>query len=148
MKITNFSFTLCQAINNNGYDDNYYVNIDESGKTTVSHPYKNIPYKEQKAILGVIQNAIGKYAELVGLCDLHNRTLELEEYAPEVSLEEEKAIAAAKLSAAQKLELALKSASLQSCALGEQEVSTGADGDIDESKPTIVISKVKVEDNW
>lgn len=121
MKITSFQLTLRQAATKDGYGDNYYVNIDESGAASVSHPYKNIPYKEQASIFGIIQTAIAKYAEIVEICDRSNRALELEEYAPTMSTEEEKAIAAAKLSAAQELE----SAAPQSCALGDEEVSTG-----------------------
>lgn len=115
MKITNFSFTLRQAATKDGYGDNYYVNIDENGVTSISHPYKSIPYKEQGAIFGVIQKAINEYAKLVELCDVNNRTLKLEEYAPKVSAEETTS----------------ESTAPQTCALGDEEVSTGADGDID-----------------
>jgi len=148
MKITNFSFTVRQADTKDGYGDNYYVNIDKDGDVNVSHPYKNIPHEEQAAILSVIQTGIIQYDMLVKECTRANKRLKLEEYAPVVSSEEEKAIAAAKLSAAQELELLVNSASPQSCALGDGEVSTGADGDIDKSKPTIVISRVTEEDNW
>lgn len=164
MKITSFSFTLRQASTEDGYGDNYYVNIDDNGNTNVSHPYTTIPYKEQKALLGVIQSAIAKYAELVELCDIHNRILELEEYAPKVSsedaAEEAKGIAAAKLSAAQELEALAESSVLQPSRLGDGEVSTviedapfeevetGVDGDIDKPKSTIVITKVTEEDDW
>ena len=148
MKITNFSFTVRQADTKDGYGNNYYVNIDKDGDVNVSHPYKNIPHEEQAAILSVIQTGIIQYDKLVKECTRANKRLKLEEYAPVVSSEEEKAIAAAKLSAAQELELLVNSASPQSCALGDGEVSTGADGDIDKSKPTIVISRVTEEDNW
>lgn len=136
MKITNFSFTLCQAIREDGYGDNYYVTINEDGNANISHPYKTMPYKEQAAILSVIQSAIINYGMLINECDRANQKLKLEEYAEssEPTSEEEKGIAAAKLSAAQELELALKSTAPQTCALGDEEVSTGADGDIDESK--------------
>ena len=150
MKITSFSFTLRQTSTEDGYGDNYYVNIDDKGNTNVSHPYKTISYKEQAAILDIIKSSINKYAELVVLCDKHNRILELEEYAPKVSSietsEEAKGIAAAKLSAAQELEALAESSVLQPSRLGDgevstviedapfEEVSTGVDGDIDESK--------------
>lgn len=88
MKITNFSFTLRQATTKDGYGDNYYVSIDDNGAANVSHPYKNIPYKEQAAIFGVIQTVIEKYDEIVEICDRTNRALELEQYAPIVSSEE------------------------------------------------------------
>ena len=148
MKITNFSFTIRQAVVKDGYGDNYYVNIDENGVTTISHPYKSIEHREQAAILSIIRDAIVKYGIMVNECDKVNRALKLEEYAPIESAEEEKGIAAAKLSARQELELADVSAAPQSCALGDEELSTGADGDIDKPKPTIVITKVTEEDNW
>lgn len=132
MKITNFSFILCQAATKDGHCDNYYVNIDENGNANISTPYKNISHKEQAAILGIIQNAISKYGELTVMCDRSNRILKLEEYAPKVSSEE----------------IASKSAVPQSCALGGGEVSTGTDGDIDKPKSTIVITKVTEEDDW
>lgn len=87
MKITSFQLTLRQAITKDGYGDNYYVNIDDNGVASVSHPYKNIPHKEQAAILGVIQSAIIKYGLLVNECDKANRALKLEQYAPKVLAE-------------------------------------------------------------
>lgn len=127
MKITSFQLTIQQGVDNKGYADNYYLSIDEKGTTTVSHPYKTMSYKEQAAILGIIQSAIVKYGILVNECNKANQALKLEEYAEsaEVSSEEEKAIAAAKLSAAQELESLVNSASVQSCALGDGEVSVG-----------------------
>lgn len=122
MKITNFGFTLRQASTKDGYGDNYYVSIDEDGNANINHPYKNISHKEQAAILSIIQNAISKYAELVVMCDKANRALRLEQYAPKVSVEETSS----------------ESAKGQTCALGGEEVSTGADGDIDKTRPTRV----------
>lgn len=142
MKIISFSFIVRQADTKDGYGDNYYVNIDKDGDVNVSHPYKNIPHEEQAAILSVIQTGIIQYDMLVKECTRANKRLKLEEYAPVVSSEdtseEEKAIAAAKLSAAQELESSAESAVSQSCALGGEEVSTGADGDIDKPQPKVV----------
>ena len=122
MKITNFSFTLRQAATKDGYGDNYYVTINEDGVANVSHPYKHIEHKEQAAILGIIQSAIVKYGILVNECDKANRALKLEQYAPKVSVEETSS----------------ESAAPQSCALGDGEVSRGADGDIDKTKSKVV----------
>lgn len=142
MKITNFSFTVRQADTKDGYSDNYYVNIDKDGDVNVSHPYKNIPHEEQAAILSVIQTGIIQYDMLVKECTRANKRLKLEEYAPKVSSEdtseEEKAIAAAKLSAAQELEATAESIAPQSCALGGGEVSRGVDGDIDNPTSKVV----------
>lgn len=152
MKIISFSFTVRQASTEDGYGDNYYVNIDKDGDVNVNHPYKNIPHEEQAAILSVIQTGIIQYDMLVKECTRANKRLKLEEYAPKVSSEdtseEEKAIAAAKLSAAQELEATAESIASQTCELGGGEVSTGADGDIDKSQSTIVITRVTEEDDW
>ena len=146
MKITSFQLTIQQGVDNNGYADNYYLSIDEKGATNVSHPYKTMSYKEQAAILGIIQSAIVKYGTLTIECDKANQRLKLEEYAEssETISEEEKAIAAAKLSAAQELESLVNSASPQTCELGDGEVSTGADGDID--KPAALVEEIEIGD--
>lgn len=117
MKITSFGFTLRQAVREDGYGDNYYVTINEDGVASVSHPYVTIDHKEQAAILGVIQRAIVQYGKLVELCDVNNQALKLEQYAPTVSAEETSS----------------ESAEPQTCALGDEEVSKGADGDIDDA---------------
>lgn len=126
MKIINFSFIVRQAVTIDGLDDSYYVTINEDGNANISHPYKRINHEEQTAILSIIQTGIIQYAMLVKECDKANKRLKLEEYA-EVSVEEQIAVTAAKLSA----KLELESASSQSCALGDGEVSKEADADID-----------------
>lgn len=126
MKITNFSFTLRQATTKDGYGDNYYVNIDENGVVNISHPYKSIEYKEQVALLAIIQSGIAKYALLVVECDKANQRLKLEEYAPQQSTE---------VSSSESTDV---SAVPQTCALGDEEVSTGVDGDIDKSRAEVV----------
>ena len=136
MKITSFQLTIQQGIDEKGYGDNFYINIDENGMTNISQPYKSIPHKEQLAIFSVIQTAIARYDELAELCNKANQALKLEEYAPQVSVAETTS------------ESTDVSAAPQTCALGDEEVSVGADGDIDKSKPTIVITKVTEEDNW
>lgn len=139
MKITSFQLTIQQGIDNNGYADNFYINIDDKGLANISRPYKDIPVEEQLAIEEIITSAIKTHIKLVKQVDNANKDLKLEEYRPiesmaETTSEEEKAIAAAKLSAAQELELLAESSVLQPSRLGDGEVSTGADGDIDESK--------------
>lgn len=131
MKITNFSFTVRQAVTKDGYGDNYYVTIDENGTANVSHPYKSISHKEQAAILGIIQSGINKYGILVKECNRANQALKLEEYAEsaETISEEQKGIAAAKLSAAQELESALAQTSDSPVGTTESE-SIGAEYEI------------------
>lgn len=159
MKITNFSFTLRQATTKDGYGDNYYMNIDENGTANIRHPYKNIDHKEQAAILGIIQSAIVKYGMLVKECDNVNQALKLEEYAPKVSAEETTEVSAVPQPSHGTRSNNLDCTDLVAHSEAEQErldmekelkeeVSTGADGDIDKPKPTIVITKVTEEDNW
>ena len=152
MKITSFQLTIQQGIDEQGYADNFYISIDDKGLASISRPYKSIPIEEQLAIEEVITSAIKAHLKLIKQVNSANKDLKLEEYRPITSeaetTEEEKAIAAAKLSAEQELELADKSAAPQSCALGDREVSTVADSDIDKPKPTIVITRITEEDNW
>ena len=123
MKITNFSFTVRQAATGDSCGDNYYVNIDDNGNANVSHPYKTISYKEQAAILGIIQSGIIKYDILVNECDKANRALKLEQYAPiELAPDTEP-----------------ESASPQTCALGGGEVSTGAN-------PASLVEEIEIGD--
>lgn len=120
MKITSFNLTIQQSIDEQGYGDNFYVNIDDKGLANISRPYKSIPVEEQLAIEEVITSAIKAHLKLVKQVDNANKDLRLEEYRPIESVAESAA------------EESVKSAASQSCALGGEEVSTGADGDIDD----------------
>ena len=148
MKITSFQLTIQQGVGNDGYADNFYIDIDDKGLANISRPYKPIPVEEQLAIEEIITSAIKAHLKLVKQVDNANKELKLEEYRPiESSIEtseEEKAIAAAKLSAAQELESIVNSASPQTCELGDGEVSTGADGDID--NPAALVEEIEIGD--
>lgn len=119
MKITSFSLTIQQSVDKQGYGDNFYINIDDKGLANISRPYKPIPIEEQLAIEEVITAAIKAHLKLVKQVDNANKDLLLEEYQPR------------KIVAETTSELAAELAVPQSCALGDGEVSTGADGDID-----------------
>lgn len=130
MKITSFNLTIQQGVDEQGYCDNFYITIDDKGLTSISRPYKSIPVEEQLAIEEIITSAIKAHLKLVKQVDNANKELKLEEYRPiesiaETTSEEEKAIAAAKLSAVQELESLVNSAAPQTCELGDGEVSTG-----------------------
>lgn len=43
MKITSFHLTIQQSVDEQGYGDNFYVNIDDKGLANISRPYKSIP---------------------------------------------------------------------------------------------------------
>lgn len=149
MKITSFNLTIQQGVDEQGYCDNFYITIDDKGLTSISRPYKSIPVEEQLAIEEIITSAIKAHLKLVKQVDNANKELKLEEYCPiesiaETTSEEEKAIAAAKLSALQELESLVNSAAPQSCELGDGEVSVGADGDID--NPAALVEEIEIGD--
>ena len=121
MKITSFNLTIQQSVDEQGYGDNFYVNIDDKGLANISRPYKSIPVEEQLAIEEVITSAIKAHLKLIKQVDNANKDLRLEEYRPIESV------------ADSAVEESVKSAASQSCALGGEELSTGADGDIDDA---------------
>lgn len=115
MKITSFQLTIQQDVDQQGYGDNFYINIDDKGMTTISRPYKSIPIEEQLAIEEVIISAIKAHLKLTKQVDNANRDLLLKEYRPVSSVAETTS------------EVTAESAAVQSCPLGDGEVSTGAD---------------------
>ena len=118
MKITNFQLTIQQDVDEQGYGDNFYINIDDKGLANISRPYKSIPIEEQLAIEEVITSAIKAHLRLVKQVDNANKDLKLEEYRPIASVAETTS------------EIASESAAVQSCPLGGGEVSVGASGEI------------------
>ena len=140
MKITSFQLTIQQGVDEQGYCDNFYISIDDKGLANISRPYKPIPIEEQLAIEEVITSAIKAHIKLVKQVDNANKDLKLKDYRPietvaDTEPEEEKAIAAAKLSAKQELEATAESSVLQPSRLGDGEVSTVIeDAPFEESK--------------
>jgi hypothetical protein len=132
MKITSFQLTIQQSIDEQGYGDNFYVNIDDKGLTSISRPYKSIPIEEQLAIEEIITSAIKAHIKLVKQVDDANKDLKLEEYRPVESVAETTS------------EVEPESAASQSRALGDEEVSTGADGDID--NPASLVEEIETGD--
>lgn len=118
MKITSFQLTIQQGVDEQGYADNFYISIDDKGLSTISRPYKSIPIEEQLAIEEIITSAIKAHIKLVKQVDNANKDLRLEEYRPIESV--------AKTTSEESVE----SAASQSCALGGEELSTGAEGEI------------------
>lgn len=88
MKITSFQLTIQQSVDEQGYGDNFYINIDDKGLTTISRPYKSIPIEEQLAIEEVITSAIKAHLKLVKQVNNANKDLRLEEYRPIESVPE------------------------------------------------------------
>ena len=118
MKITSFNLIIQQDVDEQGYGDNFYVNIDDKGLANISRPYKSIPAEEQLAIEEVITSAIKAHLKLIKQVDNANKDLRLEEYRPIESVAESA------------VEESVKSAAPQSCALGGEELSTGAEVEI------------------
>lgn len=88
MKITSFQLTIQQDVDEQGYGDNFYINIDDKGLANISRPYKSIPIEEQLAIEEVITSAIKAHIKLVKQVDNANKDLRLEEYRPIESVAE------------------------------------------------------------
>lgn len=103
----------------NGYTENLEFNVSESKELTFRYPYGEATPEEAEAISQFIKTVTNAYNKLTTQIDNVNKDLKLEQYARTVSAEETSS----------------ESASPQSCALGDGEVSTGADGDIDKPKP-------------
>lgn len=118
MKITNFQLTIQQGVDEQGYGDNFYIGIDDKGLANISRPYKSIPVEEHLAIEEIITSAIKAHIKLVKQVDNANKDLRLEEYRPIEILEE--------TAPDTEPETSSESAAPQSCALGGEEVSTGA----------------------
>lgn len=136
MKITSFQLTIQQSVDEQGYGDNFYISIDDKGLASISRPYKSIPVEEQLAIEEVITSAIKAHIKLVKQVDNANKDLKLEEYRPIESVAE-----ATSEVAVESIDV---SAVPQSCALGDGEVSTGADGDID--NPSSLVDEIETGD--
>ena len=128
MKITSFQLTIQQSVDEQGYGDNFYINIDDKGLANISRPYKSIPVEEHLAIEEIITSAIKAHLRLVKQVDNANKELRLEEYAP---------IEPAAETTSESTDV---SAVPQSCALGDEELSTGA------NKETKTLAQ-QIEDN-
>ncbi len=133
MKLTSFNCTIELSKDENGYSNNYYIDVTDKG-VSISYPYITQSQEQVMFVTNLIHDFIAASIAFNNRVDRFNFDNHLEQYTIISSpSEEEKGIAAAKLSAAQELELVSKSAAPQSCHLGDGEVSTGADGDIDKS---------------
>ena len=121
MKITSFNLTIQQDVDEQGYGDNFYVNIDDKGLANISRPYKSIPVEEQLAIEEVIASAIKAHLKLVKQVDNANKDLRLEEYRPIESVAETTSEESVKSAASQ------PSHGGSDVVDSDREVSTGAE---------------------
>ena len=126
MKLTSFNCTIELSKDENGYSNNYYIDVDEKG-VHISHPYVTQTPEQVMFVTNFIHDFIGIAIGLNARIDGFNRDNHLEQYAPQVPSTE--------VSSSESIDV---SAVPQSCALGDGEVSTGADGDIDKPKSKVV----------
>ena len=118
MKLTSFNCTIELSKDENGYSNNCYVDVTNNG-VTISHPYDTQTPEQAIFVTNLIHDFIGIAIGLNAKVDGFNRDNHLEQYAPQASLTEESASKSTDVSAVP-----------QSCALGDGEVSTGAEVEI------------------
>lgn len=106
----------------NGYTENLEFTVTETKELTFRYPYGEATPEEAETISQFIKTVTNAYNKLTTQIDNVNKDLKLEQYAPTVSV----------------AETTSESAVPQSCALGDGEVSTGADEDIDKPQPKVV----------
>lgn len=126
MKITSFNLTIQQGLDEQGYSDNFYVNVDDKGLANISRPYKSIPVEEQLAIEEVIASAIKAHLKLVKQVDNANKDLRLEEYRP--------------------IESVAESAVEESVESAASQPSHGGSGAIDSNKEVSAEAEVEIGD--
>lgn len=81
MKITSCSITIEVSKDDNGYSNNYYVDIDSKG-VSVSHPYLKQSPEQVTLVNELINQFIDDFNHLSRRVDGFNRDMKLEEYAP------------------------------------------------------------------
>lgn len=104
-----------------GYSENLEFSVTEDKGLTFRYPYGDVTPEEAEAISQFVKTAANAYNKLTTQIDNVNKDLKLEQYALKVSSEETSS----------------ESAVPQTCALGDGDVSTGADGDIDKAKSLV-----------
>ena len=114
MKLTSFNCTIELSKDENGYSNNYYIDVTDKG-VNISHPYVIQSPEQVMFVTNFIHDFIGIAIGLNARIDGFNRDNLLEQYAP-------RAISA-EVSSSESTDV---SAVPQTCALGDEEVSTGA----------------------
>ena len=132
MKITGFSLNLEISKDDNGYSNNYYVDVNDK-EVNVSHPYVTQTPEQVMFITNLVHDFIASAIAFNTRVDGFNRDNHLEQYAPQVPPTEISSSESADVSAVP-----------QSCALGDEKVSTGADGDI--GNPSSLVDEIETGD--
>ena len=127
MKLTSFNCTIELSKDENGYSNNYYIDVNDKG-VNISHPYITQTPEQVMFVTNLIHDFVAQAINFNNRIDGFNRDNHLEQYAP------------IEPAAETTLEVEPESAVPQSCALGDGEVSTGA------NKETKTLAQ-QIEDN-
>ena len=115
MKLTSFNCTIELSKDENGYSNNYYIDVNDKG-VNISHPYITQTPEQVMFVTNLIHDFVAQAINFNNRIDGFNRDNHLEQYAPKVSTTEVSSSESADISAAS-----------QSGALGDEELSTGAE---------------------
>ena len=112
MKLTSFNCTIELSKDENGYSNNYYVDVTDKG-VSISHPYVVQSQEQVMFVTNLIHDFIAASIAFNNRVDGFNRDNRLEQYALQAPLTEQSASKSTDVSAVP-----------QSCALGGGKVST------------------------
>lgn len=82
MKLTSFNCTIEVSKDENGYFNNYYVDVTDKG-VSISHPYVNQSPEQVMFITKLVHDFIGVALGFNARVDGFNRDNHLEQYAPQ-----------------------------------------------------------------
>lgn len=82
MKLTSFNCTIEVSKDENGYSNNYYVDVTDKG-VSISHPYVNQSPEQVMFITKLVHDFIGVALGFNARVDGFNRDNHLEQYAPQ-----------------------------------------------------------------
>lgn len=88
MKLVSFNCTIEVSKNENGYSNNYYVDVTDKG-VSISHPYITQTPEQVMFITQLVHDFIGVALGFNGRVDGFNRDMLLEQYAPRAIKTEE-----------------------------------------------------------
>lgn len=103
MKLTSFNCTIELSKDENGYSNNYYVDVTDKG-VSISRPYVVQSQEQVMFVTNLIHDFIAASIDFNNRVDRFNFDNHLEQYAPKVSAEQTSS----------------ESAVPQTCALGDE----------------------------
>lgn len=75
MKLTSFNCTIELSKDENGYSNNYYVDVNEKG-VNISHPYITMQPEEAEFVIQLIHDFIGRAIDFNRRIDGFNRDID------------------------------------------------------------------------